>query len=118
MAKARAVQQHLFLLPPGQVRESLGCSGTLESKEAVAVDTSKPNERLLQLLAAHALNRIAPEAIYFPDNTHSRNSSTNISTLTKPAKHRFQCRAEKQDELAASRHEKFSACRQIPSSVD
>jgi hypothetical protein len=39
MAKARAIQQHLFLLPPGQVRESLGCSRTLEGKKTVAIHT-------------------------------------------------------------------------------
>src|SRR5260221_5009906 len=39
IAEARSVEQHLFLLSPGQVRKALGRSGAPESKEAVAVDT-------------------------------------------------------------------------------
>src|SRR5437016_4542634 len=69
MAEPRAVQQHLFLLAPRQIGETFGPSGTPESEEAVAVHACKPNERLLQFLAAHALDRIAPEAVYFSDDT-------------------------------------------------
>jgi hypothetical protein len=37
MAKARPIEQHLFLFPPGQVRESLGRSGTFEGEETVTI---------------------------------------------------------------------------------
>src|SRR5258708_36461953 len=35
MTEARSIQQHLFLLPPGQVRKALGRSGAPESKEEI-----------------------------------------------------------------------------------
>src|SRR5258706_5774462 len=86
MAEARSIQQHLFLLPPGQVREALGRSRAPESKEAVAVDTREPNEGLFQFLAAHAFDRIAPEAVYLSHDTHSQKSLvTKIPRLGLPS---------------------------------
>src|SRR5271165_4562043 len=79
MAKPGAIQQQLFVLPSGQVRESLRTSGTPESKEAIAVDTRKAEERLFQLLAAHAFNRIAPEAVYLSHGAHLRTSLDAVS---------------------------------------
>src|SRR5262249_30949663 len=76
MAEVRSVQQHLFLLPPGQIREARGCSGAPEGKEAVAVDTRKPNEGLFQFLAAHTFHRVAPEAVYLSHDTHLLTPST------------------------------------------
>jgi hypothetical protein len=82
MAKPGAIQQQLFLLPSGQVRESLRTSGTPESKEAIAVDTRKAEERLFQLLAAHAFNRIAPEAVDLSHGAHLRTSLDAVSACS------------------------------------
>src|SRR5262245_7370900 len=60
---SRSIQQHLLLLPSGQVGEAFGRSGVPECKKAVAIETRKSNEGLFQLLAAHALDRIASGAV-------------------------------------------------------
>src|SRR5260221_12324175 len=59
MTEARSIQQHLFLLPPGQVRKALGRSGAPESKEAVSVDNIKPTESPVQILARRSRYRTA-----------------------------------------------------------
>src|SRR5262245_44122399 len=89
MAEARSIQQHIFLLPPGQVREALGRGGAPESKEAVAVDTREPNEGLFQFLAAHAFDRIAPEAVYCSHDTHLQTPSALCSRDL--ISHRMRC---------------------------
>src|SRR5215467_10760264 len=66
MAEARSTQQHLLLLPSGQVGEAFGRSGAPECKKAVDIEIRKSNEGLFQLSAAYALDRIASEAVTFP----------------------------------------------------
>src|SRR5215207_3109857 len=70
--KPWTIPEQLFLLPPRQVGESFWSGRTLEGKVAVAIDPGEPHEGFLQLLAAHALDRIAPEAIDLSNNTHVR----------------------------------------------
>jgi hypothetical protein len=53
-----------------QIGELLGTTGTPEREEAVSIEAGKPHERLLQLLAPHALDRIAPEALDVSDDIH------------------------------------------------
>jgi hypothetical protein len=72
MAEPRAIQEHLSLLASREIGEPLGAAGTLEGEEAVAVDPGGPDESLLQLFAAHALDRIAPEAVDVTDDAPVR----------------------------------------------
>jgi Arm DNA-binding domain len=59
--------------------QTLRTSGIPESKEAIAVDTRKAEERLFELLAAHAFNRIAPKAVYPSHGAHLRTSLDAVS---------------------------------------
>jgi len=70
MAKSRAIPQHVGLLPPRQIREAFGTCYTFEGKEAVAIDAGKSQEDGVYLLAAHALDWIAPQTRNFAYDTH------------------------------------------------
>src|SRR5215217_7365644 len=72
MPKPWTIPEQLFLLPPRQVGKSFWAGRTLEGKVAVAIDPGKTHEGFLQLLAAHALDRIASEAIDCSNYTHVR----------------------------------------------
>ena len=74
IAKPGPIQEHLSLLASRQIGEALGAAGTFEGEETITVDAGKPDEGLLQLLAAHALDRIAPEALDPSDDAHVRTS--------------------------------------------
>src|SRR6266478_7028488 len=82
MAEAWAIEDHLFLLPSRQEWETRGAGRTPDGVEAVAIDAGKPDIGLRQLLAAHALDRIAPEAIDPSDETHLPNPFANISSYS------------------------------------
>src|SRR6266536_3306064 len=70
MTESRPISQHLALFPSGQVWKSLWTGRTLEGKKAITVDSRVPREHLVQLLAAHAFDRIAPKAFHCSDDAH------------------------------------------------
>jgi hypothetical protein len=70
MTESRAIEEHLSLLPPRQVGEPLGTVRAFEGEESIAVDPGEPEVRHLQHLTAHALDRIAPEAVDSPYDAH------------------------------------------------
>ncbi len=58
--EARAIEEHLFPLARGEVGKALGTVRPRESEKAVAVNAGVAEVGLLQLLAAHALDRKSP----------------------------------------------------------
>src|SRR5262249_55912598 len=68
--EARAVFQQLALLPGRQIGKALGARRTPEGEEAVAINSRESHKDLVQLLAAHALYRIAPKAVHRSEGAH------------------------------------------------
>src|SRR6516225_1115910 len=71
MAKARSIEQHLMRFPSRQIREPDRRGRTLEGKQPVAPDAREGSENFRQLLAAHALDRISPDAVDPTNRSHT-----------------------------------------------
>src|SRR5436190_14760238 len=69
-SEARTILQQLSLLASCQVWESLVIRRASEGKEAIAIDSRITRKSFIQLFAAHALNRVTPEAVNFSDDVH------------------------------------------------
>src|SRR6266545_818497 len=72
LPKPGAIPQQFVLFPCRQVRKSFRTRRTPEREEAVAINSGETCEGFCQLLTAHALDRIAPEALHCSDNFHVR----------------------------------------------
>ena len=70
MAKARAVLQQPSLFTRRQVGKPPGTGRTADGKKPVAIDAGESHKRLVQLLPAHALDRVAPKTVHFSDHAH------------------------------------------------
>jgi hypothetical protein len=70
MAEHRLVEEHALLLPSRQVGKSLHSAAVVKGVYTIAIDTCKPDERLLHLLASHALDGVTPETFDTTDNRH------------------------------------------------
>jgi hypothetical protein len=68
----------LTLIASGEKRKSFWTGRTFESKKPVAVNSRVASEDLVQLFAAHALDRIAPKAFDFSDDTHGRSREEKV----------------------------------------
>src|SRR5207237_10433738 len=70
ISEARAVTNHLTLVASGKERKSFWTERTRKSENAVTVNSGIAGEDLVQLFAAHALDRLTPKAFYFSDEAH------------------------------------------------
>src|SRR4029453_6602288 len=70
MTEADPALEHLPLLAGGEIREARRRGGAAEGIEAIAVHAREADERPCQVLAAHALHRIAPDTLDASNEWH------------------------------------------------
>src|SRR5205807_7595244 len=108
VTESRPISQHLALFPSGQEWKTFRTGRTLEGKKAIAVNSRVPREHLVQLLAAHAFDRITPKAFHSSDDTHCLGPKKSNSDRRKRAYSEDRCqRAE--SEVRGQRSEELTS---------
>lgn len=74
MAEPRLIEQHPLLFPAREVWKPFRRDRTPESIEPIAIDTCEADVGCVEFLAAHALDRVAPEAFHIANHTHDANT--------------------------------------------
>ena len=72
IAKAGSLQHHLVRFAPRQVGKPDRSGGALECEQPVTLDPGEGGEDFRQLFAAHAFDRIPPDAVHPTHDSHLR----------------------------------------------